>query len=386
MSGNLLNRVLEHYSISHLRENPKQMASLRNAINAETRRGYFGAVKVEMLIAQHVRQFPFLKIPAELGTCTILRSFEQPISKRLEQVTVDGYFRRKCDIMAHLIDWDQHSVQTGVDKAPFVKMLTLTLQAVDEMCVWPLMILETFKHICRSKYRDFFIMESRMLWLAWLFIVEPVPSRYQRGGEREVNLSITELIFRKDQDELLVLPSNKISGRVKEKLLFPDIDQYLASVEYTAEPFEDVTISVDNASFEETLFGYKMTEEFMDSAMIYEDAMATGMLVLVPEMVNEMAMGEETMDQETMDGVTVDEEGMTEGATTEVAMTEETMVEETPTEVRKDDVRSPDEMAADNMITDNKTTNRSTLVNCDVGCDFYEHDDGYNGYEKSPRL
>jgi hypothetical protein len=214
----LLEKILEHYSIAHLRENPKPVQPLASFINMATGPGYYGAVKANHLRAQHVKQFPCLKVPAEFGTCTILESHEHILAKMLEQVTIDGYFRRKCDVIAHLIDWEENERQTKVVKIHFVKLFGAVVQGMDGKIAWPLMILEAFKIVFERMTPAMYRAADWRYWsLAWLLIVEHIPTRYQKGEEREVDVDNVAHLFRMGEDDTKALPRSKVAGRVKPK-------------------------------------------------------------------------------------------------------------------------------------------------------------------------
>jgi hypothetical protein len=245
MSDLLYSKTIEFYGLQHLLDNFKPSAVIGKDVNCETGPGYFGALKYDRLLAQHVKQYPFLKVPhdepvhTKYGTFTdfnILTSHEQAFARRLDKVTIDGYFRRKCDILGHLFDWNEYFRSTRLEKEPFVKAFRRTMLAMDGQSKWPLMVLETFRRVWLSQaYAEKEAQEETSIWLAWLLIVEPVPARYQKGGDREVNEALVKWLFRTPDDFENAMPTNKISGRVKEKH-FEAVDPLATGSSNAADP------------------------------------------------------------------------------------------------------------------------------------------------------
>jgi hypothetical protein len=227
MSGQLYQKVLEHYEIAHLRENPKPVQTLTSAVNMATGPWYLGALKASQLRAQHYKQYPFLKRPAEFGVRYLL-SHEHIMAKMLQQLLVDGYFRRKCDVLAHLLDWEENERQTKVAKAHFVRLLQSVLHAMDRKIVWPLMILKAFMDVFDKTTPA---LEKASDWryesLAWLFIVEPVPEIYQARDERAIDMEKVAHHFRMGDDDTKALPLGKVAGRVQPKQ--PDLFAQMAA-------------------------------------------------------------------------------------------------------------------------------------------------------------
>jgi hypothetical protein len=218
MSGNLLQKTLEHYGVAHLRENAPPVQSLKAFINTPTGENWIGAVRAGALKATHAKEYPFLRVPADYGTTQILPSQDHAMAKMLEQVTVDGFFRRKLDVLAHLIDWAQAEKTTRVVERQFARVLHAVVRELDGKTVWPLMVLEAFRAVfCAKTPADYAADDWRYEGLVWLFIVEPVPARYQKGGEREVDVEGVRHRFRMENDDLECLPRDKMAARVMPK-------------------------------------------------------------------------------------------------------------------------------------------------------------------------
>jgi hypothetical protein len=139
----------------------------------------------------------------------------------LEKVCIDAFFRRKCDVLVHITDLKD----AGTDLEKFFKAMAITLTVLNSRAVWPLMFIKTFQLACLWKFGEQYWEDSRLLLLAWLFLTEPVPSEWQRGGKWPLSLDDVRIVFRRRPD-FAREPQNQIAGRVKLKVYFPEASDH----------------------------------------------------------------------------------------------------------------------------------------------------------------